>query len=246
MRPTVAGAWRVRDVVAHLIDTAMRRMSFHRDGMRPPGRPPSTESELIASINELNASWVRAADRLSGRALADLYAYASAELCAFVETLEPHDDAIFPVSWAGEARSAQWLDVGREFTEVWHHGAQIRDAIGAGPFPDPAWLHAVLEIAMHVLPHAYRDVTPRPGAAVAVDVTGAAGGAWTLVATAAGGWDAEPGRRPTATATVTIADDDAWRVLFNAMSVDGASARVRIDGDATLALPLLRARSVIV
>ena len=43
-----------------------------------------------------------------------------------------------------------------------------------------------------------------------------------------------------------LADDDAWRVLFNAMPVDDARARVRVEGDAVLALPLLRARSVIV
>jgi len=247
MRPTVAGTWRVRDVVAHLIDTALRRLSFHRDGMRPPGRPPANDAELVALINELNAAWVRAADRLSAAVLADLYAHVSAELCAFVETLELHDAALFPVSWAGEARSAQWLDIGREFTEVWHHGAQIRDAVGAGPFPNAAWLHAVLEIAMHALPHAYRAVQPPRGdASVAVAITGAAGGAWSLVARAGGGWDVEPGRPPAPTTTVTVADDDAWRVLFNAMSVDEARARVRVEGDAALALPLLRARSVIV
>jgi hypothetical protein len=31
--PTVAGAWVVRDVVAHLLDSTLRRLSFHRDGM---------------------------------------------------------------------------------------------------------------------------------------------------------------------------------------------------------------------
>jgi hypothetical protein len=35
-RPTAAGQWAVRDVVAHLADGALRRLSFHRDGMRPP------------------------------------------------------------------------------------------------------------------------------------------------------------------------------------------------------------------
>ena len=246
MRPTAAGAWRVRDVVAHLIDTALRRLSFHRDRMRPPGRPPATDAELIALINQLNAAWVGAADRLSARVLADLYAHASGELCAFVETLELHDAALFPVSWAGEAQSAQWLDVGREFTEVWHHGAQIRDAVGAGPFADAAWLHAVLEIAMHALPHAYRAVPTRRGASVGVEITGAAGGAWTLVPRADGVWDVEPGRRPAPTTVVTLSDDDAWRLLFNALSIDDATTRVRIEGDAALAVPLLKTRSVIV
>ncbi len=30
-RPTIAGTWNVRDIVAHLTDGAWRRLSFHRD-----------------------------------------------------------------------------------------------------------------------------------------------------------------------------------------------------------------------
>jgi uncharacterized protein (TIGR03083 family) len=246
MRPTIAGSWRVRDVVAHLLDTALRRLSFHRDGARPPGPPPSTDRELTAMINRLNAIWIEAADRLSARVLTDAYAAASVELAAFFETLSLDAPAIFPVSWAGESQSAQWLDLGREFTEIWHHGAQIRHAIGAGPFPEPAWLHTVLEIAMHGLPHAYREIAPRSGAAIVVEITGAAGGAWTVSARAAGGWDVDRGPAGTASAVATLADEDAWRLLFNALSIDDARARVSIAGDETLVMPLLRARSVIV
>lgn len=43
------------------------------------------------------------------------------------------------MSWAGEDGDAGWLDIGREFTEQWHHQMQIRDAVGAAPLPDPAW-----------------------------------------------------------------------------------------------------------
>jgi len=128
-RPTMAGSWRVRDVVAHLVDTALRRLSFHRDGSAPRTSLPRDVSDgpLVAFINELNATWIRAAERLSGRVLTDLYARTSAELADFVETLDLHAAARFPVSWAGESESTQWLDIGREFTEVWHHGSQIRE-----------------------------------------------------------------------------------------------------------------------
>jgi hypothetical protein len=48
-RPTIAGRWLVRDVVAHLLDTTLRRLSFHRDGMAPrrrraPSRPTGSSS----------------------------------------------------------------------------------------------------------------------------------------------------------------------------------------------------------
>jgi hypothetical protein len=61
-RPTIAGAWRVRDVVAHLLDTALRRLSFHRDALiLPPGaRPAADARDLVAFIDTLNATWIRA------------------------------------------------------------------------------------------------------------------------------------------------------------------------------------------
>ena len=45
-RPTVAGAWRVRDVAAHLLDGQLRKLSFHRDGLTPPA-PSSHHQQQI-------------------------------------------------------------------------------------------------------------------------------------------------------------------------------------------------------
>src|SRR5262249_54070818 len=88
--------WRVPAVVAHLIDTALRRLSFHRDRSWPaPGRPTPTDRELVAFVNDLNATWIRAAERLSARVLTDLYAEASTDLADFVETLDLHSTAVF-------------------------------------------------------------------------------------------------------------------------------------------------------
>jgi uncharacterized protein (TIGR03083 family) len=245
LRPTVATAWRVRDLVAHLLDTALRRLSLHRDGAISKIEP-ATSADLVALINELNATWVRSAARLSPRVLTDLYARASMELADFMETLNLTDNAILPVSWAGPSWSEQWLDIGREFTEVWHHGAQIRDAVGAGPFSDARWLRAVLAIAMHALPHAYRGVRGRPGLAVVVDITGAASGTWTLLKQSDGAWDIETGRRCAGTMTATMTDETAWRLLFNGLQPSAAEARIHVDGDPALAWPLFAARAVIV
>jgi hypothetical protein len=243
----MAGTWRVRDVVADLLDTALRRLSFQRDGLIPPpaARPAAAGRDLVAFINALNATWIRAAERLSPRVLTDLYARASTDLADFMETLDPDAAAAFPVSWAGDTHSPQWLDIGREFTEVWHHGSQIRDAVGAGPFSDARWLRAVLQIALRALPHVYRDVPGRPGLSVAIKITGSASGAWTLQYRD-GRWDVNEGDSIEPTATATMSDEVAWRLFFNALSLPQAQSLVRVAGDAALALPLLRARSVIV
>ena len=246
-RRTVAGNWLVRDVVAHLLDTALRRLSFHRDGWMPPPEPEASPArDLTGFINSLNATWVRAAERLSPRVLTDLYARAGTELADFMESLDLDRAAAFPVSWAGHTSSPQSLDIGREFTEVWHHGAQIRDAVGAGPFPDAGWLRAVLQIAMHALPQSYRDVPAPPGLSIAIRIIGHASGTWTLQHRG-GRWDIDEGE-PTAppATTATMSDEVAWRLFFNALPPARAESLVDVNGDAALARPLLHARSVIV
>ena len=246
-RATVAGSWRVRDVVAHLLDGALRRLSFHRDRQPPPipDPGPTTDRELAAFINGLNAQWVDVARRFSPRVLTDAYELAGAALADFVEALPLDAPALFPVSWAGEAESEGWFDIGREFTELWHHQAQVRDAVGAPVSPRPEWLHAVLLIALRGLPHAYRDVPAAAGQRLTIQVTGAAGGVWTLRRDEARFrlWSGEEAGEA---ARVTLSDDTAWRVLFNALPRGRAEAIVTRSGDPALSAPLLRARSVIV
>jgi uncharacterized protein (TIGR03083 family) len=245
-RPTVAGRWRVRDVVAHLLDTALRRLSFERDHTIPPA-PASLNSErdFIAFINDLNATWIRAAERLSPRTLTDLYAQASVALADFMEGAALESPALFPVSWAGDAESVAWLDIGREFTEIWHHGAQIRDAVAAGSFSDARWLRAVLDIAFHAVPHAYRDVPGREGLSLAIEVGGRSGGRWTLGHTGER-WALVDGGDAAPTATATMSDDAAWRLFFNALSPSAAAALVQFEGDPGIGRPLLRVRSVVI
>ncbi|HEY7059676.1 MAG TPA: maleylpyruvate isomerase family mycothiol-dependent enzyme [Vicinamibacterales bacterium] len=245
-RPTVAGTWRVRHVVAHLLDTALRRLSGGRDGQAiAPDRPIVTDRDLVGFINALNASWIRATERLSGRVLTDLYERAGIDLAQWFEGASLDASARLAVSWAGESESAAWFDIGREFTEIWHHGSQIRDAVGAGPFPDPRWLHAVLEIAVRVLPHAYRHTEGVAGQAVQLNVTGPSGGSWTLVATDSG-WDLRAGTATRPTTTMTMSDESAWRLFFNALQPSTIDQIVGVVGEIALSRPLLNARSVIV
>ena len=246
-RPTLAGAWRVRDVVAHILDGSLRRVSFHRDRHTPPtpAEPPRSEREFVAFINGLNAQWVETARRLSPRLLVDLYEPVAAALADFFESLPDDAPALFPVSWAGEAASAGWFDVGREFTELWHHQAQVRDAVGAPPLADPAWLNAVLLIALRGLPHAYRDTPGAPGQAVTIEITGPAGGVFTLLRDGER-WTLLLGQEASESARASMSDDSAWRLLFNALPRERAGALVARTGDAALLAPLLSARSVIV
>ena len=246
-RPTIAARWLVRDIVAHLLDLTLRRLSFHRDGMTPPppSSPINSDRDFVDFINALNAHWVTAARRLSPRVLTDMYESAGRDLADWFESQPLEGPALFGVSWAGEQASVNWFDIGREFTELWHHQQQIRMAVGADALPDARYLHAVLAVAMRGLPHAYRDVMANPGESVVVDVGGAAGGQWTVLRQD-NGWRLGRGLPTSETTRVRLDDEAAWKLLFNALPADEAARAVIVTGRQELATPLLRARSVIV
>jgi uncharacterized protein (TIGR03083 family) len=246
-RPAVAGSWVVRDVVAHLLDSTLRRLSFHRDGMKPPPPPRAITSDrdFVAFINGLNAQWVTASKRLSPRVLTDLYEQASRDVADWFESLSLDAPALFPVSWAGEQASAGWFDIGREFTELWHHQQQIRMAVGASPLADARYLRAVIDVAVRGLPHAFRDVTAELEETVMIDITGTAGGQWTLTRDIAR-WTLSRGEPSATTTRIRLEDDVAWKLLFNALPEAEAAETIHVEGQAHLADALRRARSVIV
>ena len=246
-RGTIAGTWTVRDIVAHLIDLTLRRVSFQRDGLVPPPPPfpIRSEADFVRFINGLNHEWVAVTRRLSPQVLTELFELASRDLAAFFEARPLEAPALFGVSWAGEETSAGWFDVGREFTELWHHQMQIRLAVGAAPLADARYLKAVLDISVRALPHVYRDASADEGATVAIAIEGAAGGHWAL-RRESGRWTLSAGTPDRADARARLSGDNAWRLIYNALTPAQASAAVAIDGRAELIAPLLRARSVIV
>ena len=211
----------------------------------PPPDPIRSDRDFVAFINHLNAQWVKSAKRLSPRVLTDMYEQASSEVADWFESQSLDAPALFAVSWAGEQTSANWFDIGREFTELWHHQQQIRMAVSTDPLPDPQYLRAVIDIAIRGLPHAYRDVDAEPGQAVIIDVSGAAGGQWTLVREMTK-WTVSQGQPSEEAARIRLDDDTAWRLLFNALPEAELERVVHLTGRRELASPMLRARSVIV
>jgi len=246
-KPTIAGTWVVRDIVAHLVDLTFRRLSFHRDQMAPPPPPTpiASESDFVAFINGLNAEWVKATRRCSPRVLTDMFDLASRDLADWFEALPLEAPALFGVSWAGEMQSEGWFDVGREFTELWHHQQQVRLAVGAPPLADPRYLSAVIATAIRGLPHAYRNQPADDGETLVLEVAGAGGGTWTL-RREPDRWTLHAGRPDSPTTTARLSDDAMWKLLHNALGRLEAERVIEIEGRVDLAAPLVAARSVIV
>lgn len=235
-RPTRAPAWRVRDVVAHMLDGALRRLSFQRDGhpLVAPDAPVDDFRGLVAFLDGLNADWTRAARRLSPRVLVDLHALVGPQLAAFFASLDPDAPAFFAVAWAGERESRGWLDVGRDYTEHWHHQQQVREAVGAPLLVAPCWLAPLLALALHALPRAYAGVDAPPGTSVEVRITGASGGGWTIERDATA-WRVGVGTPTAPRARVTLDEDTAWRLFFKALTRDAAAGRIARSGEPRLA-----------
>ncbi len=237
-RPTSAPQWSVGDVVAHLTDTAIRRLSANRDGhaLPSPGVEMCTVADITAHINQLNADWVGAGRRVSPRLSIELLDVVGRQLADFFESQDLHAPAHFGVAWAGEHESAVWFDLGREYTERWHHHQQIVEAVGAPPLVARRWLFPVLDVSMRALPFAYRRLEAEPASVVTVDITGEAGGAWSLVREPRG-WRLFNGALPHATTHLRVDQDTAWRMFFKQRSRDEVLDAMSVSGKRELAEP---------
>ncbi|TVP43411.1 MAG: hypothetical protein EA350_13755 [Gemmatimonadales bacterium] len=244
--PAVGDSWRVRDVVAHLIDGDLRRISAQRDGHAPPPpHPINGYRDLVDHLDSLNREWVVAFHRLSPAVLVALAEWSGAEVAAVMEGLNPQGPALYPVAWAGEGRSQNWMDVGREFTEKWHHQQQIRVAVAAPLLLEATWTTPLFRLSMRALPPAFEKRDAPVGTAVSVVVEGEGGGAWSVVREV-GGWLLREGMASAPRTVLRLSADNGWRWLYNALPPDAAMERVQIAGDPHWARVVLSARSVMV
>lgn len=245
-RPTLAGEWSVRDVAAHLLDGDLRRLSFHRDGHPVPSSPDPIESrdELVAFLDGLNHAWVEASRRLSPAVLVELIEWSGSQVAEFVEGLDPSATARFAVAWAGEDESPNWMDIGREYTERWHHQQQIREAVGRPLLLERKWMRPLLEMSVRSLLPAYAAAEAPVGSGVRIDITGEGGGSWTMIREE-DGWTLYEGAGSTPVSTVRLSADTAWRLFYNARKFEGITG-LDVEGDPALVEPLLTARSVMV
>lgn len=244
-KPTVARLWSVRDVAAHLLDTALRRLSFERDGqsLPAPDRPIAGYGDLVGFLNELNASWVLAARRLSPRLLVDWIEAAERELGAFLPTLDPWARARFSVAWAGESESRSWFDVARELTERWHHQQQIRLAVGAPALTEPRFSEPVLETFLYAVPHRMAGLEAPEGTALAITLRGARDYLFTVQRDAAG-WKLYRGHEEKAEASILLPEEAAWLLFTKGLPGDEARRQARVEGRAELSDPFFATLAV--
>jgi uncharacterized protein (TIGR03083 family) len=240
---TIAPRWKVKDVAAHLLDTQLRKLSTVRDNYSRETQAITSDSELVAFINRLNAEGVAVYGRLSPAVLISLMEFASQESAAYHLSLDPYSVATFPVSWAGENRSFNWFDTAREFTERWHHQQQIRLAVNRPGILTPQLYHPVLDCFMRALPHCYRNLPAPKGTLLQFDVSGNCGGTWWLSRQDVWTLKEHPIGNPVAYAT--IPQEIAWRLFTKGMDQASAEAQVSIQGNFELGSQVLHLRAIV-
>lgn len=213
--PTVSSQRTVKDIASHLLDGSLRRLSIQRDHYHGPDKSsqPRVGEPILSFLNRLNQDWEIATRRLSPTILVDLIEWTDLQLVDLFRSLDPHGAAIFPVAWAGEHRSQNWMDVVREYTEKWHHAQQIFDATGrSSTIMDRELGNPCFDIFMRALPFTYREVEAEIGRTVTVMVTGEAGGSWHIERQSTG-WQQVPQLQQAASSTIVMDQHIAWKLL---------------------------------
>ena len=242
-RPTSAGKWSVKDVASHILGGDLSNISRRRDAYQPPSSPISGWNELVAFINQINASWVAGAQRISPRLQCDLLAHVGRQADEYFMSLDPFALG-GAVNWAGSEPAPQWLDVAREYTERWHHQQQIRDATGREGLYEQRFFAPVLDAFVRALPHTFRDVPAAYGTVVQLTLSGEGGGQWA-VRRDYQTWELLVGQSESPDAQVTIAAEHAWKIFTRGIRGSDALRCAQIRGDSGLGAKVLDMVSVI-
>lgn len=242
--PTIAPQWTVRDVAAHLLDTALRKLSMGRDKCLVENPSVRTHQDVITLVNRLNREGVTVYRRLSPSVLTQLMQLACNQTADFYESLNPFDRAAIGVSWAGEMTSLVWFDNARELTERWHHQQQIRLAVNRPGIMTPPLYHPVLDTFVRGLPHVYRNVAAPVGTALLIEIAGDCGGQWCLLRSDEK-WSFSRNLPSHIASHITIPQTIAWRIFTKGVDFQSARDQVTIIGDNALAEHTLKLVAIV-
>lgn len=234
-KQTIASKWKVKDIVAHLLDGNIRSLSMLRDDFWGESFSGSSYQELLDFLNELNADWVQAMKRVSPVMLVLLHRATGKAYCDYYASLDLFGKAGFAVNWAGETESKNWMHIAREYTEKWLHQQQIRDAVNQpGRHMEREFFYPFIDTCLMALPYTFRNIQPAHAATVQITITGHAGGSW-YNHYANGRWQLSKESSPHPTATVTMDPDTSWRLFSKSLRPADVLHKIRLEGDLVLA-----------
>jgi uncharacterized protein (TIGR03083 family) len=242
-KQTVARQWKVKDVVAHLLDGNVRILSMLRDNYYGEKADVQSNEELIGYLNRLNADWVQAMKRVSPSMLISLHEFTGPLYCHYYQSLDPFGTSPFAVNWAGESESRNWMHIAREYTEKWLHQQQIRDATGQNGLMTREYFYPFINVFMLALPYTFRSREAAEGTIVKVTVAGDIGGSWYLYRSK-DNWKLDRPPGDSFAAAVTLDADTAWKLFSKSLRPADVKDKVHISGDRILGETVLTMVSV--
>jgi hypothetical protein len=231
---TIAKLWKVKDVASHLLDGNLRALATSRDGYF--GEKPeniNSYQDLVAFLNHLNATWTNATKRLSPQVLTNLLEITGNEYFEHLQTLNPYDNSVFSVAWAGQETSQNWFHIAREYTEKFLHQQQIRDAVGKPGIMTKELYYPFLDTFMYAFPHTFSDVSAEIRTVVSLKVSTDIGGLWSIIKTD-DSWILSKDDNLDANCHVTIDPNTAWKLFSKSWKPEQVFDTVEIIGDRTL------------
>ncbi len=217
----------VKDLVSHIIDTSVRRVSIGRDKHFSDVPKDFSHEGLISFIQNLNKTWIEATKRISPRILIELLKISEEELIDYLKELDLKEKALFPVEWAGEKEySENWFDIAREYTEKWHHQMQIREALGKeGKLYSKRYFDPIIEIFAVALPYTY-DKYNGDNFTLEIEIFGGSGRSYYIEKIT--GKTRFVSRRICQN-KVVIEDKEFWKLVTN--SKDRNKVKIEVEGD---------------
>ncbi len=243
-KQTVTKFWKVKDVASHLLDGNLRGLSISRD--RYFGEKPEdihSYQDLVSFLNNLNTTWTNATKRLSPQVLIELLEITGKQYTTHLQELQPFENAIFSVAWAGQETSKNWFHTAREYTEKFLHQQQIRDAVGKPGIMTKELYYPFLDILMYAFPYTFRDVDAEENTTISLVVSTDIGGQWNI-SKIKNEWVLTKDVPPTFISKITIDPDTAWKLFSKSWTPEQVMDKVEIIGDKTFGEQVLKMVSV--
>ncbi|MFW9875874.1 MAG: maleylpyruvate isomerase N-terminal domain-containing protein [Candidatus Thorarchaeota archaeon] len=243
-KSTVLPGRKVKDLVSHILDSSLRRLSTCRDNYQVDSPDIRSYEDLVKYIQKLNKIGMEFYGRLSPTVLISLLKESETWLYEYFKTLKLDVKAKLPVAWAGEEESLNWFDIAREYTEKWHHQMQIRLAVNKVAVINSRKLfYPVIDIFMRGLPHAYRHVKAANNTEIEFEIKGNGGGTWFLE-NFNNKWRLAAKLKKKSDAKIVMSDDIAWRIFADSIDYNEAAKEVDIYGNKDLGVPILKMKCV--
>jgi hypothetical protein len=246
-RSTILPEWKVADIAVHLLSGCIRKCSSvmnYQSGIKKYSEP-QTYSSIVKMINENNEKWVNILRDLNRELIIELLNENYSRLILKFSKLDPEDESVHSVAWAGEDISKNWFDTAREYTELWHHQMQIREAFNDFEILDDYYYYKVIKTFFAALPNHFKKLNREVSYNLLIKIKDMKNGEWILVKNTEGlVVSNEPENY--ADNFVIIEKNDAWKIFTKAVTYDTAKSLVNYSGKEDICLHLLKMACIMI